>query len=75
MIERYEHLHGINIYDHDTKPELAVHVIIGASDYARIKTNTRARIGAPGEPVAEETRFGWTIISPGRDMALVIVVS
>jgi len=25
-------------------------------------------VGWPGEPVAEKTKFGWKIMSPGRDI-------
>ena len=51
--------------DNDPKEEFPVHVILGASDYSRIKTMTKPRIGEPGEPVAEQTQLGWNIISPG----------
>jgi hypothetical protein len=47
--------------DVDEKPELPVHLILGASEYAKIKTETRPRVGKPGDPVAEFTRFGWTL--------------
>ena len=52
------------------KKILPVHVILGASDYARIKTRESQRTGAMGEPVAEYTRFGWTIMSPGTETDL-----
>ena len=70
MMTKYPHLKGINIQDGDSKPELLVHLILGTSEYARIKTETRPRIGKPGQPVAELTRFGWTLISPGKDVDL-----
>ena len=54
--------------DVDTKPMLPVHVILGTSDYARIKTATPAKVGDDGKPVAERTRLGWTITSQGREM-------
>lgn len=38
------------------------------SDYVKIKTETRPRIGHPGEPVAEWIQFGWTIMSPGNEI-------
>ena len=66
LINRYHHLRGITMDDNDQKKELPVHVILGASDYSRIKTMTKPRIGQPGEPLAEKTQLGWTIISPGR---------
>lgn len=56
--------------DRDEKPELPVHIILGASEYAKIKTETRPKIGRPGEPVAELTKFGWTIMSPGKEVDL-----
>ena len=49
---------------------LPVHVILGTSDYARIKTRESQRTGAMGEPVAEYTHFGWTIMSPGTETDL-----
>jgi hypothetical protein len=70
MIAKYSHLKGINIQDVDNKPELPVHLILGTSEYARIKTETPPRIGKPGQPVAELTRFGWTLISPGTEVDL-----
>ena len=42
-------------------------MIIGASDFAIIKTPSKPRIGNPGEPVAELTSFGWALISPGHE--------
>ena len=41
--------------------------ILGASEYAKIKTPEAQRIGAMGEPIVEFTRFGWTIMSPGGE--------
>ena len=54
--------------DSDTKARLPVHVIIGANDFAKIRTSDRLRVGRKGDPVAERTRFGWTIMSPGTDL-------
>ena len=56
--------------DMDTKQELPIHVILGASEYARLKTSSVPRDGNPGEPVAELTSFGWTIMSPGAETNL-----
>ena len=53
--------------DVDQKPELPVHVILGASEYAKIKTDAKAKIEKLGEPVGEHTRSGWTLISSGAD--------
>ena len=41
------------IHDTDTKKELPVYVILGAGGYTKIKTQERARVGQPGEPIAE----------------------
>ena len=70
MISKYPHLKGVYMEDTDLKKMLPVHVILGASDYARIKTRESQRTGAMGEPVAEYTHFGWTIMSPGTETDL-----
>ena len=44
-----------------------MHVVLGASEYARIKTKCGQKVGLPGEPVAEKTALGWTIMSHGRE--------
>ena len=49
-------------------PKIHVHLILGTNEHAKIKTGTRQRIGRPGEPVAEYTRLGWTIMSPGKEL-------
>ena len=67
LIKRYYHLRGITMDDHDQKEELPAHVILGASDYSRIKAMLKPRTGQPGEPVVEQTQLGWTIISPGLE--------
>ena len=41
--------------DEDTKQELPIHLILGASEYSRIKTQTKPKIGKAGEPIAELT--------------------
>ena len=69
-INKYRHLKGVNIEDNDTKSVLPIHVILGASDYAKIKTPKPQRTGAIGEPVAKYTLFGWTIMSPGTEKSL-----
>ena len=45
--------------------ELPVHVILGTNDYTKI-TQERPRVSLPWEPIAELTKFGWVIISPGQ---------
>ena len=68
LISTYSHLSGISMNDNDRKSKLPIHLILGASDYVCIKTNQPARAGKIGEPVAELTKFGWTIIARGREI-------
>lgn len=68
LMKTYSHLKGVEMDDTDTKPLLPVHVILGAGVFARIKTDTRPRIGNQGEPVAERTKLGWIILSPGEEI-------
>ncbi|XP_078345136.1 uncharacterized protein LOC144667518 [Oculina patagonica] len=68
LMKTYSHLKGVEMDDIDTKPLLPVHVILSAGVFARIKTDTRPRIGNQGEPVAERTKLGWVILSPGEEI-------
>ena len=70
MIASYPHLKGVYVEDLDTKSQLPVHLILGASEYCKIKTRKPQRTGATSQPVAELTRFGWTIISAGKEASL-----
>ena len=54
----YQHLRDITLSDYDTKSELPIHMILGISDYTKIKTPETARIGLPGEPIVELTQLG-----------------
>ena len=74
-LAKFPHLNGVKMHDNDEKPELPVHLILGASEYARIKTETKPKLGRPNEPVAELTRFGWTILSPGKEIDLTRMLS
>ena len=65
MKQRYEHLKSVHMDDTYTKQELPVHIILGNGDYTKIKTPTAPLLGQPGEPIAELTKLGWTIMSPG----------
>jgi hypothetical protein len=53
--------------DNDSKPLLPAHLILGASVYAAIKIAEPPRVGLPRELVVEKTRFGWTMMSPGKE--------
>ena len=54
----------------NTKIELLINLILGASEYTRIKIQEMPRLGKPGEPAAELTRFGWVLMSPGKEVEL-----
>ena len=56
--------------DEDTKPGLLIHLILGASEYSRIKTDTKPRIRKAGEPITELTTLGWTMMSAGKEGSL-----
>ena len=70
IIQQHQHLKEVIMEDKDKKPELPIHMILGASEYAKIKTETKPKVGDPGKPVAELTALGWTIMSPGKEADL-----
>ena len=58
----------------DLRRELPVYLILGTSECAKIKTETVPKMGKPGEPIAELTRLGWTLVSwerttPNQDVS------
>ena len=57
--------------ERDTKPELPVYVILGVNDYVKIKMQKYPRVGKINEPIAEQTKMGWVIMSPGGESDLV----
>ena len=63
-------LSGVTMGDEDTKPELPIHLLLGTSEYTRIKTPTNPKIGRAGEPIAELTTLGWTVMSAGKEVGL-----
>ena len=56
-LAKYAHLKGIEMEDKDSKDIMPVHLILGASDYAKIKTETAPRVGALGGPIGEKTKL------------------
>ena len=70
VLQKYTHPEGVHLDDDDTKAELPIHIILGASDYAKIKTENKPKIGRPGESIVKLTQFGWTIMSPGKEVDL-----
>ena len=67
LIHKYSHLKGVTITDRDNKPQFPVHIVLGSGEYARIKTENRPRVGKEGEPIAELTKLGWFLMSPGQE--------
>ena len=67
IIKNHSYMKGVAMEDHDLKDKLPVHIILGASEFAKLKTEKPPRVGLPGQPVAELTRFSWTIMSPGKE--------
>ena len=51
-INTFSHLAGVTMDDEDTKPKPPIHLIREASEYSRIKTHTKTKIGKAGEPIA-----------------------
>ena len=49
-----------------TKAVLPIHVILGTNNFTKIKTKEAPRIRKIGDPIAELTKLGWIIISPGK---------
>ena len=56
--------------DKDSKEKLPIHLILGVGEYAKIKTSARQKVGVPGDPVAELTKFGLILVSPGQGVDL-----
>ena len=67
MLAEYSHLKGVEMDDKDERAQLPVHLILGANDFAKIRTSVPMRVGRRGQPVAEFTRFGWALMSPGSE--------
>ena len=65
---KYPHLAQVNLTDNDKKDQLPIHVILSMGDYSRIKTTQPPLVGEAGEPVAEYTKLGWFIMSPGNEI-------
>ena len=58
IINKNPHLRSVYIHDEDAKATLPVHVVLGSGEYARIKSETKPRIGQEYAPIAELTKFG-----------------
>ena len=64
--ERYQHLKDLEFSDVSDEEELDVHVILGLEDLCKLTTGKMlwGGGGGGGEPVAEQTRLGWTLLGP-----------
>ena len=67
VLAKYPHLKGVHIQETATKKELPIHIILGAGEYTKIKMAGYQRVGKVGEPVAEQAKFGWTIMNSGGE--------
>ncbi len=70
LITKYSHLQAVEMIDKDQKEMLPVHLVLGTNEYAQMKTETAPKIDREGEPIAEKTKFGWTLMSPGKEFNL-----
>ena len=52
MIARYPQLLGVAMNDLDTKRRLTVHLILGAGEYAKLKTESAPKICEPRQLIA-----------------------
>ena len=59
------------MHDTDTRNLLPIHIILGASDFAKINMGARPKVGQIGETFAEQTKMGWVIMPPGRESNIV----
>jgi hypothetical protein len=66
LIQEYEHLKEVHMDDDDLN-DLPIHLVFGANDYAKIRTGEKLLMGRMGQPVADPTRFGWAMMSPGME--------
>ena len=66
LIAKYSHFNDVHVND-DTKVSLLVHVVLGSREYTRIKTEMKPRIRQENDLIAENTEFGWFLMSPGKE--------
>ncbi len=45
LLERYKHLSGAKFEDPDTRTQIPIHLVLGASDYAKNKTSMAQKLG------------------------------
>ena len=71
ILKNYPHLTEVHMNDTDEKEQLPVHIILGASDFVKIKMEKSPWVGKIGEPFGELTKMGFVMMSPGRESDLV----
>ena len=57
--------------DPHEKEQLPIHIILAASDFAKIKMEKSPVVGKIGEPFAELAKMGLVMMSPGRESDVV----
>lgn len=62
-LEPYGHLHNLKYADPTVNSDEPIDVLLNVADYARI-TKSGLIKGAPDEPIAQNTEFGWIIFGP-----------
>ena len=68
LCEKYDHLEGVKVKeDLQNRKQIPVHVVLGASEYVAVKTRMAHKVGNPGQPVAEKTLLGWTMMLSGTE--------
>ena len=69
LLQKYQHLKEVKLNETDSeRKSLPVHIVLGSGEYARVKTPERPRIGNEGQPIAELTKLGWFVMSPGNEL-------
>lgn len=68
-IAKNPRLSGVVMNNQNKKSPLPVHLILGAEQYAKLTSESAPKIGQPDEPVAELTKLGWIIMSPGKNLS------
>lgn len=63
---KYLHLSGLQFYNNVRKDQHPIHIILMAGDIEKLESSEFISEKA-GEPVAEKTFFGWTLIGDGSE--------
>ena len=67
MLKRYSHLKGIQMEETDANKILPIHVTLMSTQKSRwLVINVWEKLA--GEPIAEQTRFGWAIMYSGAEV-------